>query len=164
MRQAALASAVAFSLLAGATVHADDQSEGLIFGRFRGLRRIAAGAGGNPARCRNRRTGRGHLGASFGWQDIERSIATRADTPFHLDGVTQIVTATLVLRCVEEGRLSLDDRIGQFIPDSPNANATIRQILTHTPARRTILSSTTDRNGSSHWLGYHQDLHRQLVP
>ena len=37
-----------------------------------------------------------------------------------------------MLRCVEEGRLSLDDRIGQFKPDSPDANATIRQILTHT--------------------------------
>jgi CubicO group peptidase (beta-lactamase class C family) len=69
---------------------------------------------------------------SFGRQDVERSIATRADTPFHLNGVTQVFTATLVLRCVEEGRLSLDDRIGQFKPDSPDANATIRQLLTHT--------------------------------
>src|SRR5580765_1130885 len=51
---------------------------------------------------------------SFGRQDLERSIATRVDTPFHLDGLTQVFTATLVLRCVEEGRLSLDDRIGQF--------------------------------------------------
>ena len=69
---------------------------------------------------------------AFGRQDIERSLATRTDTPFHLDGLTQVFTATLVLRCVEEGRLSLDDRIGQFKPDSPEANATIRQILTHT--------------------------------
>ena len=69
---------------------------------------------------------------AFGRQDIERSIATRTDTPFHLDGLTQIFTATLVLRCVEEGRLSLDDRIGQFKPDSPEPNATIRQLLTHT--------------------------------
>jgi CubicO group peptidase (beta-lactamase class C family) len=68
----------------------------------------------------------------FGQQDTERSIATRTDTPFHLDGLTQLFTATLVLRCVEEGRLSLDDRIGQFKPDSPDANATIRQILSHT--------------------------------
>src|SRR4029450_11098706 len=67
---------------------------------------------------------------AFGQQDTERSIATRADTPFHLDGLTQRFTATLVLRCVEEGRLSLDDRIGQFKPDSPDANATTRQLLT----------------------------------
>src|SRR5207247_5037411 len=28
--------------------------------------------------------------------------------------------------------LSLDDRIGQFVPDSPDAAATLRQVLTHT--------------------------------
>ena len=69
---------------------------------------------------------------AFGKQDIERSIVTRTDTPFQLDGVTQIVTATLVLGCVEEGRLSLDDRVGQYAPDSADANATLRQILSHT--------------------------------
>jgi CubicO group peptidase (beta-lactamase class C family) len=69
---------------------------------------------------------------AFGWQDVDRAVATRMDTPFHLDGLTQVFTAALVLRCVEEGRLSLDDRIGQFKPDSPDAAATIRQLLTHT--------------------------------
>jgi CubicO group peptidase (beta-lactamase class C family) len=68
---------------------------------------------------------------AFGQQNVERSIATRLDTPFHLDGLTQVVTASMVLRCVEEGRLSLDDRIGQFDSGSPDANATIRQVLTH---------------------------------
>jgi CubicO group peptidase (beta-lactamase class C family) len=69
---------------------------------------------------------------AFGRQDIERSIATRTDTPFHLDGVTQVFTATLVLRCVEDGRLSLDDPIGKFTSDSLEPGATLRQILTHT--------------------------------
>jgi CubicO group peptidase (beta-lactamase class C family) len=69
---------------------------------------------------------------AFGRQDTEKSLATRIDTPFHLDGLTQLFTAALVLRCVEEGRLSLDDRVGQFKPDSPDANATIRQLLSHT--------------------------------
>jgi CubicO group peptidase (beta-lactamase class C family) len=69
---------------------------------------------------------------AFGQQDIARSIATRTDTPFHLDGLTQTFSAFLVLRCVEEGYFSLDDRVGSYEPDSPDANATIRQLLTHT--------------------------------
>lgn len=69
---------------------------------------------------------------AFGWQDAERLVATRTDTPFHLDGLTQLFTATLVLRCVEEGQLSLDDRIGQFEADNAEPNATIGQLLTHT--------------------------------
>lgn len=68
----------------------------------------------------------------LGLQDIEASIATRPDTPFHVAGLTQVFTAALVLRCVEEGRLSLDERIGRFAPGSPDADATVRQVLTHT--------------------------------
>ena len=69
---------------------------------------------------------------AFGWQDTARFIAARTDTPFHVDGLTQMLTSALVLRCVEEGRLSLDDRVRQFKPSSPDADATIRQILSHT--------------------------------
>ena len=39
---------------------------------------------------------------ALGRQDNERSIATRTDTPFHLDGLGQVITAALVLRCVEQ--------------------------------------------------------------
>ena len=69
---------------------------------------------------------------AFGQQDVERGIVARTDSPFQFDGLTQVVTATLVLRCVEEGRLSLEDRVDQFVADSPDAAATIRQLLTHT--------------------------------
>ena len=59
----------------------------------------------------------------FGRQNIERADPVKVFTPFHLDGVTQIVTATLVLRCVEGNQLSLDDQV---------AGATLRQLLSHT--------------------------------
>jgi CubicO group peptidase (beta-lactamase class C family) len=68
----------------------------------------------------------------FGLQDIGNGIATRTDTPFHFDGLTQLLTTTLVLRCVEEGRLQLDAPIGQYLPATPEPNATIGQLLTHT--------------------------------
>jgi CubicO group peptidase (beta-lactamase class C family) len=69
---------------------------------------------------------------AFGEQDLARLLATRTDTPFHLDGLTQLVTATLVLRCVQDGRVTLDTPIRSFNPDSPDAGATVGQILTHT--------------------------------
>ncbi len=68
----------------------------------------------------------------FGYQDLDRNIPTRIDTPLHLDGITETFSAALVLRCVEQGRLSLEDRIGRFRPNSPDAGLTIRQVLTHT--------------------------------
>jgi CubicO group peptidase (beta-lactamase class C family) len=68
----------------------------------------------------------------FGLQDIGNGIATRPDTPFHFDGLTQLLTTTLVLRCAEEGRLRLDAPVGQYLGAAPEPNATIGQLLTHT--------------------------------
>jgi len=84
---------------------------------------------------------------AFGQQDIARSISTRTRTPFQLDGLTQVFTTVMTLRCVEDGTLSLSDRIGSFDKDSPDANATIEQILTHTsgPPTNLVFSYRPDR-------------------
>ncbi len=67
----------------------------------------------------------------FGQQDVGRSLAAQPDTPYFIDGLTQLFTATVVLQCAEEGRLSLSDLIGKFDADSPWAGATIAQVLSH---------------------------------
>jgi CubicO group peptidase (beta-lactamase class C family) len=134
MRRTLLALTAAVSLLLGASLHADD----FLFGRFgdyldalraqAGIPGLAAAIVGTNDILWER---------AFGKQDLERLVATRTDTPFQTDGLTQMFAATLVLRCVEDGSLWLDERIAQFNPDSPDANATIREILTHssdTPA------------------------------
>ena len=69
---------------------------------------------------------------AYGQQDVARNVAMRTDTPLHLDGLTQVFTASMLLRCVEEGQLSLDDRIGELTRGGPDANATVAQLLTHT--------------------------------
>jgi CubicO group peptidase (beta-lactamase class C family) len=69
-----------------------------------------------------------------GRQDIGRSIATRPDTPFPANGLTQVVTAAMVLRCVEERQFDLDARVGSFRVDTFEPDATIYQLLTHTSA------------------------------
>ena len=68
----------------------------------------------------------------FGRQDLERAIPAQPDTPFHIDGLGQTLTATLVLQCVEQGKLALDDPIGNYDSGSPDPGATIRQLLAHT--------------------------------
>jgi CubicO group peptidase (beta-lactamase class C family) len=84
---------------------------------------------------------------AFGRQDIEHSVLTSTITPFHLDGLTQMFTASLVLRCVEEGRLSLDDPIGRYASGSPEPDATLRQILSHTsgPPDNLVFAYRPDR-------------------
>jgi CubicO group peptidase (beta-lactamase class C family) len=72
---------------------------------------------------------------AFGRQNIDRSEFVRTDTPFHLDGGMQILTATLVLQCAEEGRFDLNDRLDRIKPDIPECGATVSQLLSHTSAQ-----------------------------
>jgi len=69
---------------------------------------------------------------AFGYQDVDRSVAARTDTPMHVDGITESIAATLALRCVEEGRLSLDSKVTQSRSENPDTAPTLRQLLTHT--------------------------------
>src|SRR5262249_9792891 len=69
---------------------------------------------------------------TFGFQNIEKPLPTRIDTPFEIDGLGQSITASLVLRCSEEGGLSLDARAGQYDAGSADGNLTLRELLSYT--------------------------------
>jgi len=60
---------------------------------------------------------------NFGLADVERNLPVRSDTPFALDGVAQIISASLVLRCVSDGKITLNDRV---------EGGTIAELLSHT--------------------------------
>ena len=68
----------------------------------------------------------------FGRQDLGTNTSTRSDTPFHFDGLTQLITASMVLQCVDQHRVNLDAPIGLYTPSSPDAASTVAQVLTHT--------------------------------
>src|SRR5262245_65841417 len=110
MRRAFLTSIVAFLLVFGANLRGDD----FVLERFGDYLEQLRGQFGIPGLAAAVIDTQGIAWRrAFGKQDVEQSIATRPDTPFHVDAVTQIFTATMVLRCVEEGGLSLDDRVGK---------------------------------------------------
>jgi CubicO group peptidase (beta-lactamase class C family) len=71
---------------------------------------------------------------ALGQQDIAQNKVTRLDTPFQLDGTTQAFVGSLAVRCASDGWLKLDDKVAKFAPTSPDAAATIGQLLTHTTA------------------------------
>lgn len=70
---------------------------------------------------------------AYGQADPARQIATLPDTPFHLNGITQVFTAAIVLRCAEEGRLSLADTVGLYDPSHPDRDSTLAQLMAHQP-------------------------------
>ncbi len=55
------------------------------------------------------------------------------DTVFAIASITKTFVTAVVLQLVDEGRLSLDDPLGRFLPRFPRArDITIRQLLGHT--------------------------------
>src|SRR5262249_13571265 len=69
---------------------------------------------------------------AFGQQDVERNLNVTIDTPFEPDGTTQAGVGSLATPSAAHGRLNPDDPVAKFAPSSPDAGATLRQLLTHT--------------------------------
>lgn len=69
----------------------------------------------------------------YGFADREKKIPNRTDTRFNVGSINKIFTRIAVLQLESEGKLSLSDTIGHFLPDYPNAEAarrvTIQQLL-----------------------------------
>jgi D-alanyl-D-alanine carboxypeptidase len=60
-------------------------------------------------------------------------LPVTANTPSILASATKTVVATMVMQLVQEGRLSLDQKLSDFYPRLPNAGQiTIRMLLNHT--------------------------------
>jgi CubicO group peptidase (beta-lactamase class C family) len=87
---------------------------------------------------------------AHGWRDIEARAPMERDTIMRIHSMTKLVTATAVLALVEDGKLQLDDRVEQYLPElkdrqvmvggsaenpslvKAESAVTIRQLLCHT--------------------------------
>ncbi|TYQ14508.1 UNVERIFIED_ORG: D-alanyl-D-alanine carboxypeptidase [Gordonia westfalica J30] len=45
-----------------------------------------------------------------------------------IGSLTKTMTATILLQLVQDGRVSLDDQISEYVPEAPNGSATVRQV------------------------------------
>lgn len=83
--------------------------------------------------------------AGYGVADASTEEPVTDETVFGIGSVTKAFTAAAVLHLVDDGRLSLDDRVGDVVPGlgGPVADATLRQLLLHT-------SGLTGSHGEDH--------------
>ena len=71
---------------------------------------------------------------SYGLADLEAGVASSPTTNYRLASVSKQFTATSVLLLVEDGVLTLDDRVRHWLPTLPVASEgiTLRHLLSHT--------------------------------
>lgn len=74
------------------------------------------------------RTPEGTWVATVGFQDWERTVPMTADINQRVGSVTKTFTVTALLQLAEDGALSLDDPIEQYVPGMPNGTATLGQL------------------------------------
>jgi len=73
--------------------------------------------------------------AGVGWADLETLTPATPDTIFRIGSTSKAMTATMIARLTEAGILSLDDTVGDHIPDPLNpawAHMEIEHLLSHT--------------------------------
>ncbi len=54
-----------------------------------------------------------------------------SSTTFHVASVSKTFTATVILKLMEEGKLSINDRVDKYLPSFPYPNITIEHLLNH---------------------------------
>lgn len=85
---------------------------------------------------------------TVGFVDVENNIKANESSIYRIGSISKTFTAVLVLKAVEEKKLSLDDKLSKFYPNIINANnISIRHLLYH----RSGIASFTDQSDYLTW-------------
>ncbi|MBN2522845.1 MAG: beta-lactamase family protein, partial [Bacteroidales bacterium] len=86
---------------------------------------------------------------AFGYADFEDSIPATAKTKYRIGSISKSFTASIIMQLIEENKLTLETKLGDFFPEIPNANAiTIEQLLRH----RSGLYNFTNSEAYPNWM------------
>ncbi|HKR66284.1 MAG TPA: serine hydrolase, partial [Thermoanaerobaculia bacterium] len=75
------------------------------------------------------------LKKGYGFANLEWNIPNTVDTKFRLGSITKQFTSMIVMQLVAEGKIKLDEKMTQYLPDyraDTGDRITIRHLLTHT--------------------------------
>ena len=70
----------------------------------------------------------------YGYSNLEHKVPVKAETIFQAGSVGKQFTAFAVMLLVQDGKISLDDKLTKYFPDAPSGwdSITVRNLLNHT--------------------------------
>lgn len=79
---------------------------------------------------------------AFGMADLEHGVPITPQSVFYMASVSKQFTALAILLLERDGKLQLEDRVRNYVPELPDyaAGITIRQLLHHTSGLRDYLT------------------------
>ena len=84
----------------------------------------------------------------YGFQNTASRIRATPDTPYLVGDLSGTLAAAMILACVEERHLYLDDPIRKYGAELPEADVTIRALLSHTtPSAEEPFAYSPERYG-----------------
>lgn len=75
--------------------------------------------------------GREAWSIGLGRQDVENSVAARADTPYLIGQLTQPMTALVLGQCVQQVGLDINQPMRRWTSSLPESSATVYHVLAH---------------------------------
>ncbi len=69
-------------------------------------------------------------GGELAWSGTA-GAPTTTDRQYRIGSITKTITAVLVMQCLEDDLLALEDPVGRFIPETGYGAATVRSLLAH---------------------------------
>lgn len=95
----------------------------------------------------------------FGFASIEKKVKNDGSTLFGIGSISKTLTATLIFKLIEEGKLNLDDTLSKWFPLFGNARKiTVRHLLTH----QSGLYNFTNDAGFDEWRT-HEHSRKELI-
>lgn len=72
----------------------------------------------------------------FGYLDAEKTRPVTNNTRFLMASISKLIGSTIIMKLVDEGKISLDQTLFELLPDFPNSEQakkiTLKHMLTHT--------------------------------
>ena len=69
----------------------------------------------------------------FGYENVTTRVRATPDTPYLVGDLTSTLAAVLVLECVEQRRVALDEPFATYGLSAPEPSVTLRPLLSHNP-------------------------------
>lgn len=88
------------------------------------------------------KNGKPVLAKGYGFADLENDVPATTETVYRIGSVTKQFTAAAIMRLMEQGKLSLDDTLQNFLPgyNTQGNRVTVRHLLNHTSGIRSYTS------------------------